>query len=405
VTDALKAKLADAKDLRVTLSEKLCKGTRIAFSTTTEFTKILADPTLRQHLCQQIKTVIIDEAGTAPEYDICPLAALPAVSRILGVGDIQQLPPFSNIKGRAPRGFMERTQKALSAYNPDAVRLLTRQFRMSPYICSLVSDVFYESRLVMDEMEGARRRPDFVPGQAFRLSGIYWLDYNAAEPTHCLQEVLRSDGTGSDTTIRKLRAKEGFAGKCEEEMFQSRANPTEVQHIIEGLELFCRQRLLVDDPGVASAKTVAVIAFYKQHIEVVEKCMETSTYNGQLAAAKKSGLLRFQTADSFQGSEADLVILSCVRSNTSGEIGFLGREAGTKRICVALSRAKESVIIIGDPTTMCRPNLAFSRLWDDDQPKKEYNVQRLKAFSDLARPVVAAQARHVDSDIINDLFS
>jgi superfamily I DNA and/or RNA helicase len=74
-------------------------------------------------------------------------------------------------------------------------------------------------------------------------------------------------------------------------------------------------------------------------------------YSGQIAAAREllPNGLRISTVDSFQGQEMDNIIISLVRSNDDGEIGFL---KDYRRINVALTRAKEKLYVIGDSATV-----------------------------------------------------
>ena len=76
-----------------------------------------------------------------------------------------------------------------------------------------------------------------------------------------------------------------------------------------------------------------------------------SPYSGQVAAAKEMlpKPIRISTIDSFQGQEKENIILSLVRSNDDGDIGFL---KDYRRMNVALTRAKEKLFVIGDSATI-----------------------------------------------------
>ena len=76
-----------------------------------------------------------------------------------------------------------------------------------------------------------------------------------------------------------------------------------------------------------------------------------SPYAGQVAFAKEllPAQLRISTIDSFQGQEQETIILSLVRSNDDGEIGFL---KDYRRMNVAITRAKEQLFVIGDSATI-----------------------------------------------------
>ncbi|MBL7747543.1 MAG: IGHMBP2 family helicase, partial [Chitinophagaceae bacterium] len=97
-------------------------------------------------------------------------------------------------------------------------------------------------------------------------------------------------------------------------------------------------------------------------LQIVRKIIETeslditrtaliSPYSGQVSAAKEvlSPAIRISTIDSFQGQEKEIIIVSLVRSNDDGDIGFL---KDYRRMNVAITRAKEQLIVIGDSATI-----------------------------------------------------
>ncbi len=86
-----------------------------------------------------------------------------------------------------------------------------------------------------------------------------------------------------------------------------------------------------------------------------------SPYAGQVALAKETlaSSIRVSTIDSFQGQEKETIIISLVRSNDDGQIGFLN---DYRRMNVAMTRAKENLIVIGDSATLGRDNFYLSFL-------------------------------------------
>jgi superfamily I DNA and/or RNA helicase len=83
----------------------------------------------------------------------------------------------------------------------------------------------------------------------------------------------------------------------------------------------------------------------------IETTALISPYSGQVTLAKEQlpSAMRISTIDSFQGQEYHTVIVSLVRSNDEGQIGFLN---DTRRMNVALTRAKEQLYVIGDSATL-----------------------------------------------------
>ena len=107
-------------------------------------------------------------------------------------------------------------------------------------------------------------------------------------------------------------------------------------------------------------------------LQIVQKIIETETLNplstafispyaGQVTAAKEllPKPMRISTIDSFQGQEKEIIILSLVRSNDDGDIGFL---KDYRRMNVAITRAKEQLFVIGDSATIGADNFYNSFL-------------------------------------------
>jgi superfamily I DNA and/or RNA helicase len=108
----------------------------------------------------------------------------------------------------------------------------------------------------------------------------------------------------------------------------SRFNSAEGQLVIHKVE-----QLL--EAGVA-ATNIAVIAPYAAQVRWLRERV-------------KEPALEIDTVDGFQGREKEAILISLVRSNREGEIGFL---ADTRRMNVALTRARRKLIVIGDSSTL-----------------------------------------------------
>jgi superfamily I DNA and/or RNA helicase len=95
-----------------------------------------------------------------------------------------------------------------------------------------------------------------------------------------------------------------------------------------------------------------------------------SPYSSQIALAKETlpSEIRCSTIDSFQGQEMHTIIISLVRSNEKGQVGFLSDH---RRINVAMTRAKEQLIIIGDSATLCSDSF-FSSLIEYSESNNAY---------------------------------
>lgn len=94
-------------------------------------------------------------------------------------------------------------------------------------------------------------------------------------------------------------------------------------------------------------QNIVVLTPYAAQVECIKKTVQNIKKNN----------IRVSTVDSFQGLEADIVLLSLVRSNPSGQIGFLRQP---NRVCVALSRARWALYMVGNMETLQRGN---KQLW------------------------------------------
>jgi senataxin len=261
---------------------------------------------------------IIDEAGTVPEYKL-PLLINMGAAAVVAIGDQNQLQPFTFARDDPQDGFFQRAVRAIGT-----VPMLSIQYRMHPHISQLVSDLFYKGALLTDPSVAELRAaaPD---------SGLQWLDYPTAN--------------------------------AESDDAKKRCNMREVALIAD----FMRGPL----QGIlAQGKTVAIITFYKHQLRMLmDQAVHAGLVHTEKALhelkSKKKGtpgtLTRFKnpnfnivTVDAAQGSEADVVVISCVRCNTRKDIGFV---RDPNRACVALSRAKERMLIVGSARTMSKDPL------------------------------------------------
>lgn len=108
---------------------------------------------------------------------------------------------------------------------------------------------------------------------------------------------------------------------------KSKSNLHEAEYIVQ----LCKYLLM---QGYEPSQ-ITVLTGYSGQLSEMKKMMPKSVFEG----------VRATTVDNFQGEENDVILLSLVRSNTSGSIGFLGTD---NRVNVALSRAKHGLFVIGN---------------------------------------------------------
>ena len=244
--------------------------------------------------------VVIDEACQATE----PSCWIPIQRghRLLLAGDHCQLPPTVVSKVAAAQGYdRSMMQRLVEMYGPTITRQLTVQYRMHEQIMDFSSEQFYEGTLLADESVRRHTVADLV--------GLEDSDYTR-------QSLEFIDTAGAD-----------YDEQTEEEG-SSRLNPEEARLVLKKVNQLIAAGLPATD--------IAVIAPYAAQVRWLRQHAEQSD-------------LEIDTVDGFQGREKEAVVITLVRSNRQGEIGFL---ADTRRMNVALTRARRKLIVIGDSATL-----------------------------------------------------
>ncbi len=252
-------------------------------------------------------TVVIDEATQAP--DPLALIAMARGARVILAGDPHQLPP-TVIDVDAARAGLGTTWFERLARTAGAPMLVT-QHRMHADIMRFPSTSKYGGALVAapavagHSLDDVGVRPDPERGHALWLldtAGKDWGDRQGG--------LGAADGDHAD---------------------RSTWNPEQAERTAREV-----RRLLAR--GVA-AEDVAVIAAYDAQVRRLRT----------LLAAERAAGLEIATVDGFQGREKEAVVVDLVRSNPDGVIGFL---ADTRRMNVALTRARRFLLVVGDSATL-----------------------------------------------------
>ncbi|TKB97546.1 AAA domain-containing protein [Pedobacter cryophilus] len=249
-------------------------------------------------------TVVIDEAGQALE-PACWIPLLKA-NKVIFAGDHCQLPPTVKSALAAKKGLGHTLFEKCVILYPESVILLEEQYRMHESIMSYPSQIFYKSKL-----------------QAHQTVATQILFENDSPI-----EFIDTAGCGFN------EKQDGTSlNNIEEAIFL-------VTHLINYIAK------LSENYSVENFPTIAVISPYKTQVhhlrELISQAEELKPYNKQIS---------INTIDSFQGQERDVVYISLTRSNTQNNIGFL---ADTRRMNVALTRAKKKLVVIGDSATIAQ---------------------------------------------------
>lgn len=276
--------------------------------------------------------VIVDEAGRASFTELC--IPMRYGKKVILVGDEKQLPP--QIDNEIIR-YLESEQRIYSReeikksdferiintdYGKENTYQLREQYRMSGSIGDLCSSVFYDNSLVN---KAKKLQPgNIIEYQGNKFSGLTWID------TSCLGELSYEEK--GDTTSFINRAEAG---------------------IVIDLIVYLQQHELHRDT------TIGAICMYKDQVRLIEESINKIPGCRMLI---KDGRLEIGTVDSFQGRERDIIILSVVRSNKENAAGFL---KASSRINVAVSRARDHLLIIGNSKTAISqpPDSAICRVY------------------------------------------
>ncbi|KKA26472.1 hypothetical protein TD95_003731 [Thielaviopsis punctulata] len=268
----------------------------------------------------EFETVIIDEAAQCVELSaLIPLKY--GASKCILVGDPKQLPPTVLSQSAQRYGYDQSLFVRMQKAHPDDIYLLDTQYRMHPHISYFPSREFYDSRLVDGgDMAALRRQP--------------WHD-----------SVLLSPYRFFD--VRGVQAR-GARG-------QSLVNFKEID---VALQLY--RRLRADYPTVDFSRRIGIITPYKAQLAELRFRFSREFGDAIIDA------IEFNTTDAFQGRECDIIIFSCVRASPTGGIGFM---TDIRRMNVGLTRAKNSLWILGDSNALAQGEY-WRKLIDDARQRE-----------------------------------
>lgn len=244
---------------------------------------------------------VIDEACQSVE----PGCWIPLLrcDRVVLAGDHCQLPPTVVSREAQLEGLgVSLFERLMTRYGQSISRRLTVQYRMHRDIMAFSSAEFYEDQLQAHESVAEHLLSD-LPGvgtELLRPSPVEFVDTAGAS----YDEELEPDG-------------------------ESRLNRREAALVADTV-----RRLL--EAGLAPGD-IAVIAPYAAQVRLLREQLPVPG-------------LEIDSVDGFQGREKEAVIISLVRSNPQGEIGFL---SDMRRMNVAMTRARRKLILVGDSATLC----------------------------------------------------
>ncbi len=308
-----------ATELEIRINSELFGEARVIASTLVGSANRLLDG-------QKYNTLFIDEAAQALEA-ACWIP-MRRVGRIVLAGDHCQLPPTVKSIAALKAGLGKTLMERIVETHPEAVTLLKTQYRMNDDIMRFSSNYFYNG-----QVESA---PDV------RFRGILDLDtpMEWIDTSEYSEKLDNSDDS-------ELSFKEEFVGES-----YGRINKAEgllTLHVLQSyFERIGKQRLL--DERI----DIGLISPYRAQVQYLRRLLMKREYFKPFRRQ-----ISVNTVDGFQGQERDVIVISLVRSNDEGQIGFL---RDLRRMNVAITRARMKVIILGNRKTLTRHPF-YRQLW------------------------------------------
>ncbi|XP_041650769.1 DNA-binding protein SMUBP-2 [Cheilinus undulatus] len=278
---------------------QILKSADVVLSTNTG---ACADGPLKFLPAEHFDWVVIDECAQALESS-CWIALLRARKCILA-GDYKQLPPTIKSQTAASKGLsLSLMERLIQMYGDSVVRMLTVQYRMNSAIMEWASKEMYQGRLTA----------------------------HSSVKGHLLKDLPRVSCV-EETSTPLLLIDTAGCGLNEMEVAdeQSKGNQGEVDIVDLHIKALTEAGL--------KAKDIAVIAPYNLQVDLLRQ---------RLSARHPE--LEIKSVDGFQGREKEAVVLSLVRSNRKGEVGFLAED---RRINVAVTRARRHIAVVCDTQTV-----------------------------------------------------
>jgi len=301
--EAVRQKINSLKDrateLEIRINESLFSEARVIACT-------LVGSANRLLTGQKFGTLFIDEAAQALEA-ACWIPIRKA-DRVILAGDHCQLPPTVKAPEALRAGLGHTLMQTIVKNKPETVSLLKLQYRMNDEIMRFSSEWFYGGMLQSAPEVKYRSILDFD-------TPIEWIN---TEGLDCNEEFIgenygRINKSEAELSIEQLK---GYITKI-------------------GRERFLDERI-----------DVGMISPYKAQVQYLRRLVRNDAFFKPYRQA-----ITINTVDGFQGQERDVILISLVRANEEGQIGFLN---DLRRMNVAITRARMKLIILGDASTLTR---------------------------------------------------
>lgn len=304
-----------ATELEYTINESLFTDARVIACTLTGSA---------HHLLQgrRFGTLFIDEAAQALEAS-CWIAIQKA-DRVVLAGDHRQLPPTIKSPAALSGGLDKTLMQTICENKPRCVSMLNVQYRMCDEIMQFPNREFYDGQLHSDPSVKYRGILDWD-------TAIEWIE--SEPPLENLESLENLDRLEHIESPGELLASDGL----------SRINPAEARQALQALRNYIER--IGRDRILHERLDIGIISPYKGQVQLLRRMLRRDSYWKPLRH-----LISVNTVDGFQGQERDIILISMVRNNEQGQVGFL---SDLRRMNVAITRARMKLIIIGHSPTLC----------------------------------------------------
>ena len=306
------------------------------------------------HLLEGMKfgTLFIDEAAQALEA-ACWIP-MKRASRVILAGDHCQLPPTVKSIAALRAGLGKTLMERIAENKPEVVTLLKIQYRMNDEIMRFSSDWFYGGKVESAPQIKYRSVLDYD-------HPITWIDTSNEEnqitiegedaPEDSASTASSVSASSSESAANQnsdLNFKEQFVGESFGRINKAEAELT-LLTLAEYFTKIGKQRVL------SESIDVGIISPYRAQVQYLKKLIKKYEFFKPYRR-----LISVNTVDGFQGQERDVILISLVRSNDEGQIGFL---KDLRRMNVAMTRARMKLIILGNKDTMTKHPF-YKKLWE-----------------------------------------
>ena len=291
-------------------------------------------------------TLFIDEAAQALEA-ACWIP-MKRASRVILAGDHCQLPPTVKSIAALRAGLGKTLMERIAENKPEVVTLLKIQYRMNEDIMRFSSDWFYGGQVESAPQIKYRSILDYD-------HPISWIDTSNEENQITIEGEEAPEDSASNSSPASaanqnsdLNFKEQFVGESFGRINKAEAELT-LLTLAEYFTKIGKQRVLSDSIDVG------IISPYRAQVQYLKKLIKKYEFFKPYRR-----LISVNTVDGFQGQERDVILISLVRSNDEGQIGFL---KDLRRMNVAMTRARMKLIILGNKDTMTKHPF-YKKLWE-----------------------------------------